>query len=73
MVLPTRTKALDHWQDQSLQTIIRQIALSAQIRPSNEVLSSLESVLKNATIAVIAENAEAAAAALKAAEDLGIP
>jgi multiple sugar transport system substrate-binding protein len=73
MVLPTRPKALDHWQDQSLQTIIRQLALAAQIRPSNEVLSSLEPVLKNATIAVIAENAEAAAAALKATEDLGIP
>ena len=72
-VLPTRTQALALWQDQSLQTIIRQIAQAAQIRPSNEVLSSLESVLKNATIAVIAENAEPAAAALKAAEDLGIP
>lgn len=71
--LPPRPSALASWSDQNLRTQMSAVALSAQLRPSNDILSSLGPVLAEATLQVIKQQAEPAQAAQAAADKLGEP
>lgn len=71
--LPTRPSSLTAWRDPGLRTILGQSALTAEARPSNDLLISLGPVLKEAVTQVIENAADPIAAAQKAAEQLTIP
>lgn len=68
--LPTRPTALAAWQDQSLQTLLSQVELSAQARPASEILSSLGPVMRDATLQVMKEQTDPNQVAQTAAERL---
>jgi len=72
-VLPTRPSALAGWQNESLQSLIDQVVLSAQLRPANELMASLGPVLLEGTLAVIKDQVLPLQAAQTAAEKLGAP
>lgn len=71
--LPPRPSALAAWSNQSLRTVLSSVALSAQLRPSNDVLISLGSVLSEATLQVIKQGADPVQAAQAAVEKLTVP
>jgi hypothetical protein len=68
--LPTRPTALATWPDQSTQSLLSQIVLSAQLRPNNDLTSSLGPVLADATLQVIKHQTDSVQAAQAAAERL---
>ena len=72
-VLPTRPKAVEGWQDQSLKAILEQVARAAHARPSNDLLNSLGPVLEEAGVKVIRLKSEPGQAAAQAAERLANP
>jgi multiple sugar transport system substrate-binding protein len=71
--LPTRPTVLSGWEDQATQSLINQIVLSAQIRPANEILAGVGPILRDASLAVIKGQSDAAAAAQSAIDRLGTP
>jgi multiple sugar transport system substrate-binding protein len=71
--LPTRPAALTGWPNQSLQALLSQVVLSAQVRPPNEILTSLGPVMREAVVAVLRDQSDPAQAALLAVEKLGAP
>lgn len=71
--LPTRPTALAGWPNQSLQPVISQIVLAAEVRPANELLASLGPVLRDAVLSIFNGEADPAQAAATAAERLGSP
>ena len=71
--LPTRPTALAAWPNQSLQPVISQVVLAAEVRPANELLASLGPVLRDAVLSVFNGEADPAQAAATAAERLGSP
>ncbi len=68
--LPTRPSVMAAWKDQTLKGIFSQVALSAQARPSNDLINSLGPVLKEATVKVIRKESDPTQAAGAAAEQL---
>ncbi len=66
--LPTRPTALTMWPNQSIQNLLSQLVLSAQLRPNNDLTSSLGPVLADATIQVIRHRNDPVQAAQAAAE-----
>jgi len=68
--LPTRPTALAMWPNQSIQSLLSQIVLSAQLRPNNDLTSSLGPVLADATLQVIKRQTDPVQAAQAAAERL---
>jgi len=71
--LPTRSTALAAWKNQSLQATMSQVILSAQNRPTNDLLAGLGPVLADAVVQVIKNEADPAQAAQKAAEQIIAP
>jgi ABC-type glycerol-3-phosphate transport system substrate-binding protein len=68
--LPTRPSVMAAWKDQTLKGIFSQVALSAQARPSNDLITSLGPVLKEAVVKIIRKEADPTQAAGAAAEQL---
>ncbi len=71
--LPVQPTALSGWRPATLQVILSQVVLSAQGRPTNEVLASIAPVLREASLAVLRNQAGASQAAQSAADKLGAP
>jgi ABC-type glycerol-3-phosphate transport system substrate-binding protein len=71
--LPTRPSALAAWTDGSLQTLLSTVAISAQARPTNDLLVSQGPVLKEATLKVLKRESDPTQAAQAAAEHLSAP
>ncbi len=71
--LPTRPTALAGWANQSLQPVISQVVLAAEVRPANELLASLGPVLRDAVLSIFNGEADPTQAAATAAERLGSP
>jgi ABC-type glycerol-3-phosphate transport system substrate-binding protein len=71
--LPPRPTSLAGWSDQSLQTLLSQVVISAQLRPSTDLLSSLGPVLKDATLQVLKAQTDPVQAAQAASERLKGP
>lgn len=70
--LPTRPSALTSWSNQGLRALLSPIALSAQVRPSNDVLLGLGPVLQEATLQVLKQQGDPAQTAQAAAERLAV-
>jgi multiple sugar transport system substrate-binding protein len=68
--LPTRPASMDAWKDQTLKTVLGQVAVSANARPSSDIITSLGPVLEEAAVKVIRLEAEPSQAAAQAAERL---
>jgi ABC-type glycerol-3-phosphate transport system substrate-binding protein len=71
--LPTRPSSLGQGPDASLEQTIGKIALSAQLLPPTDVLSSLENPLQQAVLAVLKGQSDPAQAAQVAATSLTSP
>ncbi len=71
--LPVHPTSLSGWQPVTLQNTLSRVALSAQIRPSNEILASLGPVLRESSLAVLRNQASPAQAAQSAVEKLITP
>ncbi len=71
--LPVHPTSLSGWEPATLQVVLSQVMLSAQVRPTNEVLASIGPVLREASLAVLRNQAGAGQAAQSAAEKLGVP
>ncbi|MFZ3071545.1 MAG: extracellular solute-binding protein [Anaerolineaceae bacterium] len=68
--LPARPSALDAWQDEALKITLGKISSTAVVYPSNEVLTSIAPVLRNATLLVLRDNASLEETAKQAVESL---
>ncbi len=71
--LPVHPTSLTGWQPVTLQNTLSRVVLSAQIRPSNEILASLGPVLRESGLAVLRNQASPAQAAQSAVEKLLTP
>lgn len=71
--LPTRPSSLAAWSNQSLKTLLSPVAVSAQARPSSDLLASLGPVLEEATLKVLQGESDPTQAAQAAAERLAVP
>ncbi len=71
--LPPRPTALAGWANQSLQSLISQVVLSAQLRPTNDLMVSLGPALCDATLQVLKGQSDAVQAAQAASEHLKGP
>ena len=72
-LLPPRPSSLSTWKDASLRGIFHQVALSAELRPANDLMSALGPALENATSGVIKREIDPGPAAQNAAERLQNP
>lgn len=61
--LPPRPSALSFWENAAMQTFLNQVAPSAQLIPSLDVLTTLSPILQRATVDVLKEQANPATAA----------
>ena len=71
--IPPRSNALSLWENISLQTLLKQVASSAELVPSLHVLTALGPVLQRATVDVLKEEASPITAAEAAIETLATP
>jgi multiple sugar transport system substrate-binding protein len=71
--LPPRPTSLAGWSDQSLQTLLSQVVISAQLRPANDLLASLGPVLRDAGLQVLKAQSDPVQAAQAASERLKGP
>ncbi|GAP12027.1 ABC-type sugar transport system, periplasmic component [Bellilinea caldifistulae] len=71
--LPVHPTSLSAWQPVTLQNTLSRVVLSAQIRPSNEILASLGPVLRESGLAVLRNQSSPAQAAQSAVEKLLTP
>jgi hypothetical protein len=72
-LLPTRPSALAAWNNQSLAAMLNQVALSAQLRPDNVVLTSIGPALHDTGLDVLKQKISPQDAANQAAEGLILP
>jgi ABC-type glycerol-3-phosphate transport system substrate-binding protein len=68
--IPPRPSALQGWPDQNLRSIVGQIALTTQLRPSTDLLTSIGPILKESTRQILMNMVDPAQAALLAVESL---
>lgn len=68
--LPTRPSALAGWSDRSLQAMLNQVVLSAQLRPSSETMLIVGPVMEDAVLQVLKGQADPTQAAQTAADHL---
>ena len=68
--LPARPSALDAWQDLQLKPKLSIISSEAVVYPSNEVMTSVAPVLRNATLLILRDNADPSEMAKQAVESL---
>jgi len=71
--LPPRSSALAAWPESSLRSLTSQWVLSARLYPTSDVLASLGTPLKQATIQVLKQQSEPLDAAQEAADYLAAP
>jgi ABC-type glycerol-3-phosphate transport system substrate-binding protein len=71
--LPTRPTSLAAWSNQSQRALLSQVVLSAQVRPSNDILNALGPVLEDNTQQVIRRQMDPIQAAQAAAQRLNSP
>jgi multiple sugar transport system substrate-binding protein len=71
--IPPRPSSLKRWDDSLLQSVLGEIALSAHVLPTADILSSLGGPLWQATIDVLNKQTNPAAAALAASASLTGP
>jgi multiple sugar transport system substrate-binding protein len=71
--LPTRPSALAGWSNGAAQAVFSPVALSAQARPTTDLLLSQGTVLKEAVLKVLKREATASEAANAAAQRLTAP
>lgn len=71
--LPTRPSSLAAWSNQSLKTLLSSVAVSAQARPSADLLASLGPVLEEAGLKVLKRESDPTLAAKAASERLAVP
>jgi multiple sugar transport system substrate-binding protein len=71
--LPPRPTALALWPNQSLQSLVSQVTVTAQARPSNDLTASLGPVLKDAALQVLKGGSDPVKAAQSAAEHIKGP
>jgi len=71
--LPTRPSALGAWQDASVQMLLNQVASSAYLFPSSEILAIITPPISQATIQVLKEQKDPYSAAQEAVEALAKP
>jgi len=69
-LLPPRPSATEAWSDESLKTFANQIASTAQLLPSLEIVTMLGPILQQATISVLKAESDATVAAETAVEKL---
>ena len=71
--LPTRPTSLAAWSNQSQRSLLSQVVLSAQLRPTNDILAALGPVLEDATLQVLKRQTDPIQAAQAAAERITSP
>ncbi len=71
--LPPRPTSLAGWSNQSLQTLLSPVVISAQLRPSSDLLTSLGPVLTDATLQILKAQSDPVQAAQAASEQLKGP
>lgn len=71
--LPTRSGALQSWSDTTARALARQVLNSAQLYPSEDLLTSLMPALEKATIEVLKQETDPQTAAQEAAQSLVLP
>jgi multiple sugar transport system substrate-binding protein len=71
--MPPRPSALSAWENTSLQILLNQVAPSAHLTPSVDVLTTLGPVLQRATVDILKELADPATAAEAAVQVLAAP
>ncbi len=69
--LPTRPSSLEGWQNQSMRSTLSQIALMSQLRPSNEILTTIGPIIHEGLRQILQGAVDPAQAAQVAAESLG--
>ncbi|MCL4559940.1 MAG: extracellular solute-binding protein [Chloroflexi bacterium] len=72
-LLPTRPAALAAWSNSDMQSILSQVALSAEACPTYDVLGSLASVMKDAALSALKGQGDPAQIAQSAADRLKGP
>jgi ABC-type glycerol-3-phosphate transport system substrate-binding protein len=71
--IPPRPSALSAWENVSIQTLLNQVAPSARLMPSLDVITALGPVLQKATVDILKEQADPVTAAEAAADVLASP
>lgn len=71
--LPVHPTSLSGWQPVTLQNTLSRVVLSAQIRPSNEILAGLGPALRESSLAVLRNQSSPAQAAQSSVEKLLAP
>jgi ABC-type glycerol-3-phosphate transport system substrate-binding protein len=71
--LPPRPSALSAWENVSIQTLLNQVAPSAHLEPSLDVITALGPVLQKVTVDILKDQADPVTAAVDAAEMLSAP
>ncbi len=72
-VFPVRPSSLQSWNNQQLSVLLGQVALSAQIRPKNEVISTVGPVFADSVLQVLSGKTPAAEAAQNIIDKIGNP
>ena len=71
--IPPRSSTLSAWENVSIQTLLNQVAPSARLAPSLDIITTLGPVLQNATVDILKEQSDPVTAAGAAAEVLNPP
>jgi ABC-type glycerol-3-phosphate transport system substrate-binding protein len=71
--LPVRPSVMEAWPNQSIRTLLSQVTLSAQTRPTNDIITSLGPVLREATLQIIRNLSNPTEAAQYAIDSLIVP
>jgi len=71
--LPVRSSSLDGWSDESLKLLLDQIAISARLYPTYDILSGINTPLQQATVQVLKGQYDPVTAAQAAAASLTVP
>lgn len=71
--LPTRPTSLAAWSNQSQRALLSRVVLSAQVRPTNDILAALGPVLEDATLQVLKRQTDPVQAAQAAVQHLTAP
>ncbi|MAT45528.1 MAG: hypothetical protein CL609_24630 [Anaerolineaceae bacterium] len=72
-VFPVRPSSLQSWNNPQLSVLLGQVALSAQIRPKNEVILTVGPVFADGVLQVLSSKTPAAEAAQNIIEKIGNP
>jgi ABC-type glycerol-3-phosphate transport system substrate-binding protein len=71
--VPPRPSALSAWENVSIQTLLNQVAPSAQLTPGLDIITALGPVLQKATVDILKEQSDPATAAEAAVDLLAAP